>query len=115
MKEHLTAGRTLDALIHKHVMGNTVDDGRSWSVPHYSTEIAEAWRVVEHLMEMEQDVNGPFQMWDIALQTETSISGYVWRCTLHGWGEHLGEPTAVADTVELAICLAALHAVGVEV
>ena len=63
----MKAGRELDALIAEKVLGlSGVRDGKSWLygdnwthnkegvlclVPHYSTQIADAWLVVEKMLE----------------------------------------------------------------
>lgn len=46
----MQAGRELDKLVADRVMGlETNLDGHEWSIPRYSTEMVEAWKVVEHL------------------------------------------------------------------
>lgn len=106
----LTAGRELDALVAERVMGASVlrhqgSDGHDayfdWGdhtrgyAPAYSTDIAAAWAVVEHLKQL-----------DLSLAWHNSQ----WVARFIKWGkvEHsIGE----ADTGPLAICLAALKAV----
>jgi hypothetical protein len=90
-------------------------DGNRWmteALPHYSTDIAAAWQVVEFLQ----------REWDRLDEKESQF----WRfedCHPHGWiarviWPHDGEAEIAsvdADTAPLAICLAALAACGVEV
>lgn len=109
----MNAGRPLDALVAERVMGlmahritvnealhlmtNGPRPGEPVPVRFYSTDIAAAWEVVEklHLCELGMLVDG-----------EGSAS---WRCVFGG------PAFAEAHTAPLAICLAALKAVGVEV
>ena len=100
-------GRELDALIAEKVMGqNTrgLSGCGSWGcgcssdpyphLPKYSEDIAAAWRVVEKLDGTYEPVierHGP------------------------GWTAWFDSNQAWADTAPLAICLAALKAVGVQV
>ena len=110
------AGRELDAVIAARVFGYTLDyefadmemppaphvkelrDGYDeWGVlPYYSTDIGDAWAVVEH-----------FRAFELRTYTKNIHKIY---CLL--WGEGLTPPTgsAIADTAPLAICLAALAA-----
>lgn len=117
----MKAGRELDALIAEKVMGYDVktwnevyevakrkedipvivlEEKQCRSIPRYSTNISDAWQVVEELsayygVEVYQDKVVPCE------------------CNVY----HLGsrKSRAIADTAPLAICLAALKAVGVEV
>ena len=115
MAHEMNAGRELDALIAEKVMGLAgVRDGKSWLygdnwtyhkkgvlclVPHYSTQIADAWQVVEKMKEHGADEhNGITIMYD-------ENRWYV-EFPLPSW-EYAEAPTA-----PLAICLAALKAVG---
>ena len=132
----MEAGRELDALVAEEVMGEVeahapvgdgltrtdvfgapsllaADDkirvaypkslaaGRLWPAqycgPKYSTDLAAAWEVVEKMRERYVDF---LLEWDHDQ----------WRASYCGENED-----ARADTVALAICLAALRAVGVEV
>lgn len=72
-----------------------------WSETYYSTDIAAAWRVVEKIKNI------------------TPECEIVWDCTMKYW-EVTWEYTedryarfASAETAPLAICIAALRAVGV--
>lgn len=107
-------GRYLDAMVAEKVMGWRHDPGtyegsrylldpagaRS-AIPNYSTDIAAAWEVVEKL----KGATAHFQL--------QSIPG--------GWSTRIFRVPAglsneeIADTAPMAICLAALKAVGVEV
>lgn len=95
--------RKIDALVTEHVMGFDVDcfvpddepapdEAR---FPPYSADITAAWGVVERLR----------------LGIEPSYMPGKWYC----WAPGKKTDRAVADTAPLAICLAALHALGVEV
>jgi hypothetical protein len=123
----MNAGREMDALVAEKVMGWTrvvgqnelgeeyteIRDaqgetmGWAWgepelaevdAVPRYSTDIAEAWRALEKL-------GGTF---DLAYLADVSL----WQACFSDT-DPIGE--AMADTAPLAICLAALKAVGAEV
>jgi|CXWL01.1.fsa_nt_gi hypothetical protein len=131
----MKANRPIDAMIAEHVMGTekywairwggsgygdfpTYDkavinalkifgDRRGaiipyWDEPCYSTDISAAWLVVEKLRE---------RGWKIELFGRTDC----W-CVLFEQGPNHTLQTAIedADTAPLAICLAALKAVGVE-
>lgn len=119
----MNAGRELDALVAEKVMGwsgidkkwdyetnesflggKTPDwDGRQfYEVPHYSTDIAAAWLVVEKL----RTPNWEFQL--------DHTRFMIWHCRIETTA---GEGSASSDssqgeTAPLAICLAALKAVG---
>ena len=101
----MQAGRELDALVAEKVMGWTaikgdlgsMPDGRIYvEVPYYSTAIAAAWGVVEKCK---------YEVWIRCLHGSCEVR--VVDCG--------HEITRVdADTAPLAICLAALKAVGYE-
>ena len=103
MTEH-KAGRERDALIHKEIFGHEIEMctihhsysccGRN--LPHYSTQIADAWLVVEH------DMFKHFRV------DRTDDRGEKWFV---GCSTPFQAYTAFADTAPLAICLAALKAV----
>ena len=112
----MKAGRELDALVAEHVMGwvwGIDDDGfqylvpADWdeymvpAVPHYSTRIQDAWQVVEKtklLDDFELTKDGPMYQF-----------GHYGEYGFDEWTLY-----AEADTAPLAICLAALKAVGYE-
>lgn len=110
----LKAGRELDALVAEKVMGwesvGPLDDDPSDiigvppgmecpTVPHYSTSIEAAWKVVERLR---PDFN-------VVLECVS----YEYNCHVNPPGSSgtLNHVHARAPTVPLAICLAALKAV----
>jgi hypothetical protein len=103
--------RNIDALVAEHVMGWWLakDEDGEWcfmdgadfvcfnfDVPHYSTDIAAAWEVVEKMGHVGLN-------WD-----DTTNSPARWQCIMER-GEYY------ADTAPMAICLAALKAKGVDV
>lgn len=102
--------RELDVLVAKHVMkldveaavaGQILDDdcGCKIEIPHYSTDIAAAWDVVEKLK-----IKG----FDFVLHWKTA-----WECIFWFGRDKWFESNC--ETAPRAICLAALKAVGVEV
>lgn len=113
----MTPGRELDALVAEKVMGWTKLEGR-WarifpgvegdticanldgSIPSYSTDIAAAWQVV-----VEKFVNDGFRIhYDINYGVERRTG---WSVVINGIVYH-----EFSNTAPLAICLAALKAVG---
>lgn len=95
----MRAGRELDALIAERVMGKKVDqsspcleDGSL--IPRYSTHIADAWLVVERFENVE---------------VEKFYHAYTAAVHIENRAYSIQEETA-----PLAICLAALKAVGNE-
>jgi hypothetical protein len=123
------AGRELDALIAEKIFGYTLDyefadmhippapavkelrDGMDeWGIlPFYSTEIGDAWLVVElmHTRGFWCQIRTPFEGHD----TADCWAGFTPHST-SGWN---GRPDhwTQADTVPHAICLAALRCIGV--
>jgi hypothetical protein len=111
----MQAGRELDALIAEKVMGYVpprpgtvgydMKDLPRNRVPHYSTDIAAAWQVVEKL-------NLLSKMKDGCLYFDPSLNKWV----ISEWsgGREFAEGSVEADTAPHAICLAALKAIGVE-
>lgn len=75
------------------------------TVPPYSSDIACAWRVVEKLTTGERD----------GFQLRRNRYGHEYVCTLERDPSYSNYITAHAETAALAICLAALKSVGVEV
>jgi hypothetical protein len=71
------------------------DWGNLFYIPSFSTQIADAWLVVEKLKQLRPDVG---------------LYDHGWVCTFYGDLVC----SADADTAPLAICLSALKAVGVE-
>lgn len=135
----MEAGRELDALVSQHVMRNQWDESRcrvcGWPLATaadegctadscsmrpkperradepapYSTEIAAAWQVVETLAA---------QNWTMSLGWKGADRVYANTAEVvfqqMGSGDYR-TAHAVADTAPLAICIAALRALGVEV
>jgi len=110
--------RKIDRLVAENVMGweltyyTTTDepklegikaDGKMDEVPNYSTNIADAWQVVEKLIDKDYD----FSIYNHNKEFNVEIN--IVEDDKHLW--FYGE----ADSAPLAICLAALKAVGVEV
>jgi len=118
----LPAGRELDALVAERVMGWSNisrgadgDDAYGWNaslsghvpphgriqIPKYSTNIAAAWEVVEKRL----STDGHFAFWP-------SVAGF--SVAYHGIRTWDSEPVweVWAETAPLAICRAALRAVG---
>ena len=83
-------------------------------VPHYSTQIADAWLVVEKMASVPVIHRGEECWFGIeaprADTDEKWTAGYKWN---EGYGEILWDHDRMgyADTAPLAICLAALKAV----
>lgn len=126
----MQAGRELDALVAEKVMGwkwceNDIgkeslqppseeyaflspnhpvfwadEKGYTKIMPHYSTNIADAWKVVEKMRE---------NFW---VQVDV---GDIILCSMGEYGFVCSTIQAEAETAPLAICLAALKAMGVEV
>ena len=119
---NLQAGRELDALVAEKVMGSASHARASHDVPGltcslcreaalpYSTSIAAAWEVVEKLSDK----------WEMNLRTILPARDYVCEFKLvvknkcivdaqHPFEHVWNNPV---DTAPLAICLAALKAVG---
>lgn len=114
---NLDAGRELDALVAERVMGwtrlpitpewtherwrNPADQNVWLTTPHYSESIAAAWQVVERLQQEGFDVavtvGGDWPKWN-----------HLWFCRIGG----IAEVEEAAPSVSLAICRAALAAVG---
>lgn len=118
----LSAGRELDALVAVHIMGWQPDniygargqlagqwiytpEGNISDIPHYSTDIAAAWQVVEKLRERS------FYSSYTDLSLDTGKGWYSWHFHDHRPLSAYSSD-ATASTVPLAICLAALKAVG---
>jgi hypothetical protein len=100
------AGRELDALVAKQVMGLTVrgtyvEDrlGSTSSLPFFSTDIAAAWQIAETFI----------QAGAAAWIEGDGHTGYRAGCT---YGAGL-RAEAAGDSPAHAMCLAALHALGV--
>jgi hypothetical protein len=97
----MKAGRELDALVAEKVMGAKVVFVEN--VPYYSTDIAAAWEVMENLVST-PGPNGDHH----SVQVDYSGDVVVVIDENEDW-----RVSAIAGTVPLAICLAALRAKGV--
>ena len=107
----MEASRRLDCLVARRVMGWTdiyengyTADYRGWEpargyedVPHYSSDIAAAWQVIEKLKD---------SGWDIHLRINRHGRGV----ELYGDNYKRPEVDVIAETSPLAICRAALIA-----
>lgn len=110
----MKAGRELDALVAEKVMGwvwiKEINSPRAPEllppnghspvmaddpIPRFSTDIAAAWSVIEKL-------SGPDEYATYQI-TNAGAAGDVFVC--------VGKGEAFAETLPLAICLAAIHAV----
>ena len=103
--EAMEEGRELDALVAERVMGWTLSDNRmfgrppGWtdpnnlSIPRYSTNIRDAWDVVEKI----HDIQPRF-----VLEPQPFVRPRLWWCSVYG------HDRVAAPTAALAICLAAL-------
>lgn len=104
--------RKLDALVAEHVMGERVietddcnGDDNLWldrhddlELPHYSTDIADAWELVEKILT--DDFQVKFVNYD---------DNRKWMAGWDGWNFTYGA------TAPLAICLAALKAKAIDI
>ncbi|RKD22568.1 hypothetical protein BEP19_09920 [Ammoniphilus oxalaticus] len=95
----MKTGHELDVLVARKVMG--LKD--VWHPFFPSTEIADAWKVVEKLRE-----NYEVDMFDMQDHWHVDVSDKDWMSG--GWSG-----SSENESLPLAICLAALEAVGVEV
>jgi hypothetical protein len=115
----LVAGREMDALVAKHVFNlELTPNGCSCGyiknepaikgcqrIPNYSTSIADAWLVVEKLIE-----NG-WIYYRVTGYVKDSIAYHT--CLFEGAGQEQPMFRSEGDTAPHAICLAALKACGV--
>lgn len=95
----MKAGRELDKQVHIHVMGGSFDPNSSYpwdDIKPYSTNREAAWLVVEKL---EKD---GIMLWHLG--REDSMPN--WRVSFGRQGKP--DQRAEAETVPLAICMAAL-------
>jgi Phage ABA sandwich domain len=99
--ENMPAGRSLDFLIAERVMHEDVMKSQ-FAPMRYSTDIADAWQVVEKLREQGfplhiQCLQNPQNPYGVAGYHDLRTDAWIW-----------------ADTAPLAICRAALKAVSQE-
>ncbi len=104
--------RELDALVAEHVMelpeiysgmydtGDFGDADKSKPIPHYSTDIAAAWQVVEKFLK-----DGVAREVGVSILNATTCAEFDEEFTTIGM--------AVEETTPRAICLAALRTKGV--
>jgi hypothetical protein len=136
--KELVAGAELDAMVAEKVMGwvrtpNQYGDywhdgnhlyvggGSHNPLPHYSTDIAAAWQVVQHLRKRLMQTPGAEEV-DFNVGEEGDPRRPYCTAFIHvrgatipgGWGQahEFGNWDASADTAPLAICRAALAAVS---
>lgn len=111
--EEVRASRELDALIHRQVFGVefvTASDGWFWTpdgsdlvqVPEYSTNIVDAWKVVERMAELG---------YHLSLFEDTEEG---WTARFHIF-DHRCKGYGEGDTAAEAICRAAYEAEGYRV
>ena len=136
MAKEMTAGRECDALVAEKVMGYTLSElslpaypkyklfdiesgefsGYVKEVPHYSTDIADAWEVVKRMpipFKLEKCWEKAYQIgpegWSACWCTDADCEGCNEnsRCT--------NGDDAWAETAPLAICRCALKVAGVKI
>jgi hypothetical protein len=115
----MPAGLDLDRLIAEKVMGWSVngvtaysptgsanDASRDWC-PHYSTEIAAAWEVVEKVLKLLESWNGSN---DISIYAKLEDGKFFYGAAISETGSGYG-CVEYGDTAPLAICREALKLV----
>ena len=117
----MKAGRELDALVAEKVMGHSVlvleghpfiyhPEGYQQAVPKYSTDVADAWEMVDKLSKdgYFMHIYGHDARWSV---------GYISPSLSRRWNKEKVEIEGLckSESAPLSICLAALKAVGVEV
>lgn len=107
-------GLELSALIAEKVMGWNRKPHKWEDVPRYSTDIAAAWPIVEKFKEAGFLIQIMYGV-DARISVENGKGLEVTEVRFSGQHgpDHVGHETG--DTIPHAICLAALHALGVEV
>jgi hypothetical protein len=118
----MKAGRELDALVAEKVIGLTDFYWLSGElhhearykqllVPHYSTNISDAWQVVEkldHNVTLEK-----FNTFTLDFNNAKQIEKYEYRAT--AWCDGHRGISYEEETAPLVICLSALKAKGVDI
>ncbi len=95
--DEMQAGREMDKIIWIHLFGHEYKDWRVVLMPEYSKYIAAAWEVIEWLEDWKISVDWlPPDKWQAVFSTDEDGTHY-----------------SIADTAPLAICRAALKALGV--
>lgn len=99
---NMPAGKDMDELIKTLVMGEEIPPPTYW-IDEYSTDIAAAWQVLEHLMATGHE---RFEAPAIFRWPDT------WMCVFYEKNDTMSPMwiEATADTVSLAICRASLLA-----
>ena len=92
----MKAGRELDKLVHKLVLGKSIDS----PIPSYSTIHNAAFHIVEFMRDKGE---GMAMVFGVHPNRNTDV------CM---WNDDGDEVHTCADTTPIAICLAALKAVG---
>lgn len=105
--------RELDALVAEHVMGIYPLVATAWA--NYSTSIADAWQVVEHIRNLTDDSG--YLLWiknSPGGNYKVEIVAFVRRPL---YKEIMEKPfgDVIAATAPIAICLAALRSKGIDV
>ncbi len=136
--DEMPAGRECDALVAEKVMGYTLSElslpaypkyklfdiesgefsGYVKEVPHYSTDIAAAWQVVEQVTKTQCDDTGSFYVFKIVKKHHkwcTYIKHPLWSGIHSELGKNYEMYQAYADTAPLAICRCALKVMGVNI
>ncbi len=99
----MPAGRELDALVAREVMGMKMNGLELPIIWEPSKMLQDAWQVVTHL----QNASPPWEQFELIHDWDSRL----WRVGFGSWGA--GKRVEVkAETAQLAICLAALKALG---
>lgn len=104
----MPAGRVMDMLMARKVMGITVSPGAERFVDNYSTDIAAAWQVAEKVNLFKNSrvlrENG------VGVQNGTTWTRTGWEWVVEGVFEPLDHNEIIArgETVPLVICRAAI-------
>lgn len=113
--ERMQAGRDLDALVAEKVMKNPLgrpsfEVAQKWftDLPHYSTDIAAAWEVVE---ELKGQCRLILRTSRLSISQSSVVSAAFVDCGPLEEAQYMCRE-AVLETAPHAICLAALKAVG---
>lgn len=116
--EKMEAGREMDALIAEKIFktpdqhiyhidydpeGNKFADGVKESIPHYSTDIAAAWLVVEKIKDHSLDGRASYYF-----TVEYDRDNKNWRCGFKMMYDGFYDGYTIESTAPLAICKSAL-------
>ena len=100
--ENMPAGREMDRLIAKHIFPGDYLPYDLGMFPHYSTVIQDAWKIVSHFKSKGEHYEISHHINDVNLSYVAFGGEYE---HYEGWGPVVD---AVAESVPLAICRAAL-------